>query len=62
MEKLIYIYIINSVNMYNSVLSSFMTYNRVCNKSNTTYATCVAGTACPSRAPEFFNYETEDQL
>jgi len=30
-----------------------MTYHRVCNKSNTTGATCVAETAHPSRAPEF---------
>jgi len=30
-----------------------MTYHRVCNKSNMTGATCVAGTADPSGAPEF---------
>ena len=31
----------------NQVLSSFMTYHRVCNKSNTTGATCGAGTTYP---------------
>jgi hypothetical protein len=35
------------------VLSSFMTYHRVCNKINTTGATCGTRTAHPSRAPEF---------
>ena len=35
------------------VLSSFMTYHRVYNKSNTTNATSGAGTACPLRAPEY---------
>ena len=30
-----------------------MTYHRVCNKSNTTGATCRAGTTYPSEAPEF---------
>ena len=35
------------------VLSSFMTYHRVCNYINTTGATSGAGTACPSGAPEF---------
>ena len=34
------------------VLSSFMTYHRVCNKSNTTGDICGAGTAHPSGAPE----------
>jgi len=38
---------------HNPVLSSFMTYHRVCNKSNTTGATCGSGTAYPSEAPEF---------
>jgi hypothetical protein len=38
---------------HNPVLSSFMTYHRVCNKSNTTGTTCGTGTAYPSRAPEF---------
>ena len=38
---------------YNTVLSSFTTYQGVCNKSNTTGATSGAGTACPSGAPEF---------
>jgi hypothetical protein len=33
---------------HNPVLSSFMTYHRVCDKSNTTGATCGAGTAYPS--------------
>jgi hypothetical protein len=35
------------------VLSSIMTYHRVCNKINTTGATSGAGTAYPSGAPEF---------
>jgi hypothetical protein len=35
------------------ILSSFMTYHRVCNKSNTTGAMCDAGTAYPSGASEF---------
>ena len=35
------------------VLSLFMTYNRVCNKSNTKDVTCRARTADPSGAPEF---------
>ena len=38
---------------HNLELSSFMTYNRLCNKSNTMGATCGAGTAYPSGAPEF---------
>jgi hypothetical protein len=33
--------------------SPFITYHRVCNKSNTTGATNAAGTAYPSRASEF---------
>jgi hypothetical protein len=37
------------------VLSSFMTYHRVCNKINTTGATSGAGTAYPSGAPEFIS-------
>jgi hypothetical protein len=32
---------------HNPVLSSFMTYHRVCKKNNTTGATCGAGTAYP---------------
>ena len=39
--------------IHNSALSSFMTYHRVCNKSNTTGSTCGAGTAYTSGAPEF---------
>ena len=35
------------------VLSSFMTYHRVCDKINTTGATSGAGIANPSGAPEF---------
>jgi hypothetical protein len=35
------------------VLSSFMTYHRVCNYINKTGATSGAGTAYPSGAPEF---------
>jgi hypothetical protein len=35
------------------VLSSFMTYHRVCNYIYTTSATSGAGTAYPSGAPEF---------
>ena len=33
--------------------SSFMTRHRICNKNSTTTATCGAGIAYPSRAPEF---------
>jgi hypothetical protein len=36
---------------HNPVLSSLMTYHRVCNKRNTTGATCEGGTANPSGAP-----------
>ena len=32
---------------------SFKTYYQVCNKSNTTCATCGSGTVYPSGAPEF---------
>ena len=32
---------------YNPIISSFMTYHRVSNKSNTMGATCEAGTAYP---------------
>ena len=35
------------------VLSSFMTYHRVCNKINTTGTTSGAGAAYPSTTPEF---------
>ena len=35
------------------ILSSFITYHRVCNEINTTGATSRAGTAYPSGAPEF---------
>jgi hypothetical protein len=35
------------------VLSSFMTYHRICNQINTTSTTGGAGTAYLSRAPEF---------
>jgi hypothetical protein len=35
---------------HNPVLSSFMTYQRVCNKSNTTGATSEAGTSSPFRS------------
>ena len=38
------------------VLSSLMTYHRVCNKINTTDATSGAGTAHPSGAPEFTRF------
>jgi hypothetical protein len=38
---------------YNLVLSSFLIYHQVCNKSNMTGATCRAVAAYPSRAPEF---------
>ena len=37
----------------NLVLSSLITYNQICNTSNTMGAICGAGTACPSEAPEF---------
>ena len=35
------------------VLSSFVTYHRVCSQINTTGVTSGAGTACPSGAPDF---------
>jgi len=38
---------------HNPVLSSFMTYHWVCNKSNMTGAISGEGTAYPSGAPEF---------
>jgi len=38
---------------HNPVVSSFMTYQWVCNKSNMTGATCGPGTAHPSEKPEF---------
>ena len=38
------------------VLFLFMTYHRVCNKSNTTGVTSGAGTAYPSGAPEFIPF------
>ena len=38
---------------HNPVLSSLRTYHKFCNKSNTTGGTCWAGTAYPSRRPEF---------
>ena len=40
-------------NTHNPVLSSFMTYYLVCNKSNKTGVTSGAGIAYPSGAPEF---------
>jgi hypothetical protein len=36
---------------HNSVLSPFLTYHRVCNKSNTTSAACGTGSVSPSGAP-----------
>ena len=39
--------------IHNPVLSSFMTYHRICNKSNTTDATSGAGTVHSSGAPNF---------
>ena len=38
---------------YNPVLSSFMTYHRVCNQSDMTGTACGAGSAYPSGALEF---------
>ena len=38
---------------HNQVLSSFMTYRRVCTKSTTTGVTCGTGTAYSSGAPKF---------
>jgi len=38
---------------HNPVFFSFMTCHHVCNKSNTTGATCGTGTAYPSAAPKF---------
>ena len=47
----------SSVRCYhNPVLSSFMTYHRVCNKSNKTDAISGAGSAYPSGAPEFTRF------
>ena len=40
---------------HNPVLSSFMTYHQVCNKSNTMGVTCGVGTAHSSRVPEIFS-------
>ena len=37
---------------YSLVISSFMTYQQVCNKSNTAGVTSGGGTACTSEAPE----------
>jgi hypothetical protein len=42
-----------SVCKHNSILSSFMTCHRVCNKHNTTVAKCGAGTVNHSGAYEF---------
>ena len=39
----------------NPVLSSFLTYHRVCNKTNTLGATCGAGTAHSSMTPELIH-------
>ena len=38
---------------HNLVLSSFVTYHQVCDKSSVTGTTCGARTAYPLRAPEF---------
>ena len=38
---------------YNLIISSFMTYHRVSNKSNTMSVTCEAGITYPSGASEF---------
>ena len=38
---------------YNPIISSFMTYHRVSNKSNAMGSTCEAGIAYPSGASEF---------
>ena len=38
---------------HNPILSSCMTYHRVCNKSNARCVNCGAGTAYPSEAPKF---------
>ena len=38
---------------HNTVLSSFMTYHRVCNKSNTTHVNNGTGPFYPSGAPKF---------
>jgi hypothetical protein len=45
--------ICSACRVHNPVLSSFMTYHRVCNKCNTTDVKCGIGTAYPSGAPEF---------
>jgi hypothetical protein len=39
--------------IHNPVIFSFVTYHRVCNKSNTAGVTCGAGTAYRSGAPQF---------
>jgi len=45
-------YQINMLKLKNNpVRSSFMTYYQICNKSNTTDATCWAGTDYTSGAP-----------
>ena len=38
---------------HNPVLSPIMAYHQVCNKNNTTGATCGVGTAYPSGVPAF---------
>ena len=45
--------ICSTFHKYFPVFSSFMTYHRISNNSNTTGATNGAGTAYPSGAPEF---------
>ena len=42
---------------HNPIISSFMTYHMVCNQSNKTAATNGAGTAYPSGAPEFTDFQ-----
>ena len=39
-----------------TIFSAFMTYHQVYKMSSTTGATCGAGIACPSGAPEFTPY------
>ena len=45
--------LINCYNNHTSVLSSFITCHRICNKNNMRGATSEAGTAHPSGSPEF---------
>ena len=47
---------------YNPIISSFMTYHRVFNKSNTMGSTCEAGIAYPSGASAFIPVFSKDRV